>query len=248
MFGICLFLLVSIAILLSIFGGQWNSAQRKGKRGEKTVSLILETLPDCYLTFNDYYFSVDGHSVQIDHIVLSPFGIFVIETKNFKGWIIGAETSEYWIKNYYGNKYKFRNPIKQNLSHVLALKKILGVPQEKIIPIVVFTSKADLKCSVHTPVLYTYQVKKFILSVKDQLFTGDEVSYFAQKLQCVNITDDKRHQRHTIETQNYVLKKETLIQNRICPKCKGQLVERNGKYGSFLGCSNYPRCRFTVPL
>lgn len=30
-----------------------------------------------------------------------------------------------------------------------------------------------------------------------------------------------------------------------CPQCSGELVERNGKYGRFWGCSNYPNCKFT---
>lgn len=35
---------------------------------------------------------------------------------------------------------------------------------------------------------------------------------------------------------------------RSCPKCGGDLVKRNGKYGSFLGCANYPKCNFTEKL
>lgn len=31
----------------------------------------------------------------------------------------------------------------------------------------------------------------------------------------------------------------------LCPKCGGTLVERNGKYGTFIGCSNYPKCKYT---
>ncbi len=34
----------------------------------------------------------------------------------------------------------------------------------------------------------------------------------------------------------------------ICPKCGGMLRKINGKYGKFLGCSNYPKCRFTKKI
>ena len=51
-------------------------------------------------------------------MVLSEYGIFVIETKNYSGWILGGEYSEEWTKNVYGKKYKFRNPLKQNYTHV----------------------------------------------------------------------------------------------------------------------------------
>ena len=30
-----------------------------------------------------------------------------------------------------------------------------------------------------------------------------------------------------------------------CPRCGGMLVERNGKYGKFLGCEHYPKCLYT---
>ena len=40
-------------------------------------------------------------------------------------------------------------------------------------------------------------------------------------------------------------KKKTIYNPNICPECGGQLKEKNGKYGSFIGCSNYPRCRYT---
>lgn len=37
---------------------------------------------------------------------------------------------------------------------------------------------------------------------------------------------------------------ETQEEN-LCPKCSGVLKHRNGKYGSFIGCSNYPKCTYT---
>ncbi|MBD5543468.1 MAG: DNA polymerase III subunit epsilon [Lachnospiraceae bacterium] len=38
------------------------------------------------------------------------------------------------------------------------------------------------------------------------------------------------------------------IKIQICPKCSGELKRRNGKFGEFLGCSNFPECRYTSPL
>ena len=33
-----------------------------------------------------------------------------------------------------------------------------------------------------------------------------------------------------------------------CPNCNEPLVERSGKFGSFLGCKNFPHCRYTFSL
>ena len=76
----------------------------------------------------------------------APKVFFVIETKNYKGWITGSEYSDQWIKNMYGKKYPFRNPLKQNYAHVKALEEKLGVSEDKFIPIVAFLFPIDAKC------------------------------------------------------------------------------------------------------
>lgn len=56
----------------------------------------------------------------IDHVVISKYGVFVIETKNYRGWIIGNEKSEYWTQVIYKRKERLYNPIKQNYGHIKA--------------------------------------------------------------------------------------------------------------------------------
>ncbi|MFT4363798.1 topoisomerase DNA-binding C4 zinc finger domain-containing protein [Staphylococcus aureus] len=33
--------------------------------------------------------------------------------------------------------------------------------------------------------------------------------------------------------------------NEKCPRCNHELVVRTSKNGQFLGCSNYPNCKYT---
>lgn len=63
----------------------------KGKYSEKLVNNKIQELPEEYVVFNDLLFESNGYSTQIDHIVVSPYGVFVIETKGYKGWILGRE-------------------------------------------------------------------------------------------------------------------------------------------------------------
>lgn len=101
------------------------SVQYKGNVGEQIVAAQLRELPgEKYMVLNDILLQTERGSVQIDHIVISVYGIFVIETKNYKGWIHGNEKSEYWTQSIYPHKTKFRNPIKQNWSHVYPLKAL----------------------------------------------------------------------------------------------------------------------------
>ena len=66
-----------------------SSAENIGKAGEKRVARKLDWLPKEYIILNDIMLPTQYGTTQIDHIVVSPYGIFVIETKNYKGWIFG---------------------------------------------------------------------------------------------------------------------------------------------------------------
>lgn len=120
----------------------------KGWLGENMVNRGLKQLdPALYRTFGDIYLRrPDGKgSTQIDHIVVSPFGIFVIETKNYKGWIFGSEKQAQWTQQIYKAKHRFQNPLHQNLLHVRALKQFLGLPDDRFHPVVMFIGDTQLK-------------------------------------------------------------------------------------------------------
>ena len=243
-----LFIIVVILIFAGVIYLRMNQANIRGWFGEKNVSTRLQTLPDDYILFNDVYINVGGRSVQIDHVIVSIYGIFVVETKNYKGWIYGTDNSEYWTKNVFGNKYQFRNPIKQNYSHVWALKNLLEVPEDKFIPVVVFLGGATLKCDTQGIVIYSGQLRRLILSYHFPVFSQNEVTGIANRLASANCIDKNRKKEHAYSVRQDIAEKNALIRGGICPRCKGHLVERRGKYGRFLGCTNYPRCKFTIPL
>ena len=65
-----------------------SSPDNVGKAGERRVARKLDWLPKEYTILNDIMLRTQYGTTQIDHVVVSPYGIFVIETKNYKGWII----------------------------------------------------------------------------------------------------------------------------------------------------------------
>ena len=243
-----LFIFVIILFVAGFVCLRWNQANLRGWFGEKNVSSRLHTLPDDYALFNDVYINIGGRSVQIDHVVVSVYGIFVIETKNYTGWIYGSENSEYWTKNVFGNKYQFRNPIKQNYSHVWALKNLLEIPEDKFIPIVVFLGGATLKCNTQSAVIYSRQLRRYILSYQMPIFSQNELNDITNRLASANNLDKNRKKEHLHSVRQDIAERNALMRSGICPRCRGNLVERRGKYGRFLGCSNYPQCKFTIPL
>ena len=154
----------------------------KGYLGEKSVATILSLLPsDKYKIINDLLIEVDGRTIQIDHLVVSIYGIFVIETKNYKGRITGSDNSDYWTKNMFGNKYTFYNPIRQNKSHVLALSKQLGFSLNKFIPIIVFSNGAELKVNTTHNVIYTTQINRVIKEYSEIKFSETDIQKLYDK-------------------------------------------------------------------
>ena len=218
----------------------------KGWFGETAVAVILAGLDkDEYKVINDTLLKTEYGSSQIDHIIVSIYGIFVIETKNYKGWIYGNEYSDQWTKNMYGKKYMFRNPIKQNYGHVKALETILDLKEDDFIPIVVFSVDSELKVKTKKPVIYTVNLNKEIRKYQDKKFTQEQVEYLSNKILKLNINSRESRKEHISNIKTEIVEKKSKIDNGICPRCGGVLVERSGKYGKFFGCSNYPKCRYT---
>jgi hypothetical protein len=89
-----------------------------------------------------------GGTTQIDHIFLSPYGIFVLETKNMSGWIFGSERQAQWTQKLYKRSFKFQNPLRQNYKHLKALEATLGASPEHLHSIIIFVGGSTFKTEV----------------------------------------------------------------------------------------------------
>ncbi len=249
-------LFICIVILLVIWKIWLSNPKNIGKIGEKRVARKLSWLSEEYITLNDVLLPTRYGTTQIDHIVVSPYAIFVIETKNYKGWIFGHQDSEEWTQSLLGKKrmwgwsseqHKFRNPIRQNLAHFRAVRDILkDIGDFTIIPIVAFSDRADLNITTpnHTVINWS-DLRAVIKSYQTPSISLDNIQRIVTQLSTVNITTEGSREQHAQQAQTIQQNRDLAIANRCCPNCGGQLVERKGKYGSFFGCLNYPNCRFT---
>lgn len=240
--GFILFVVLVIFIKLNI--PIW-----KGKYSEKLVYKKLSELSDEYFIFNDLLFESNDHSTQIDHIIVSPYGVFVIETKGYKGWILGGENSEYWTQIIYKSRHKFYNPIQQNEGHVRFLRYLLKCSVDiPFISIVVFNNAADLKVNVKNHIVVnrcnlTWAISQYKTPVLDKAAIDQIIQSIQQNHIVANKEELKRH-KYNVRSQQY--KSRNLISQGVCPRCGCQLILRQGKYSSFYGCSNYPKCKFTL--
>ncbi len=223
---------------------------RIGKAGERRVIKKLKKLDSTsFKILNDILIKIDDKTLQIDHIVISCSGIFVIETKTYSGWIFGNENQEYWTSVNYSRKYKFYNPIKQNNAHIKALKKLLSnIENISFFSVIVFAGSGELKeISANTPVLYKNQLVQFILdtSIAKNL-TEQQMNLIFTTVNSNNINSKENLKKHISEVNERNLLREKEKENLICPKCHSNLILRDGKYGQFYGCSRYPSCKYTL--
>jgi hypothetical protein len=242
---VLLFFIVAAFVFYKLF-----KSRIKGIIGEQNIALVLRSLDKSkFKVINNVVVQSGEVTSQIDHIVISDFGVFVIETKNYKGWILGNEHSEYWTQVIYKRKEKLYNPIRQNLGHIRTLKKCLTeFPNLEFKSIIVFSTRAELKVTTITAVVYTSELKKTIKQYSESKLTEKEKESIFKKIHSLNrvATYDKRQHIQSIQ-QTIKKRKNNILENK-CPQCGGALLVRKGKFGEFLGCSNYPKCRNIIKL
>ena len=209
-----------------------------GEHWTKSSLNVLEK--NEYVVLNDIMISINGKTHQIDHIVLSKYGIFVIETKQYNGFIKGSKYDKKWVRYIKGKEpIYYTNPIRQNYGHVKALCELLNISESKVFNIVCIPSKnVKLEIEHDGEVTTGLTINDKITSYKEKII--DNIDELKDKIIINNIVDKDMRKKHIVNIKTN--KQE--YDNEICPKCGGRLVERKGKYGKFLGCSNYPKCRY----
>jgi hypothetical protein len=89
--------------------------------------------------------TADGGSTQIDHLIFSPYGLFVLETKNFQGWIFGTEKQREWTQQIFRKRSRFQNPLRQNYKHVKTLQSLLDIAPEHLHSVIAFVGDCEFK-------------------------------------------------------------------------------------------------------
>lgn len=248
---ICFFIVIIGLIILKI-----KFPQLKGAIGEKFVSHRLKKLDSNYKVYHDLYVPNKKGTTQIDHVVTSPYGIFVIETKHYNGWIFGSENQKYWTQVIYKRKEKLYNPIWQNYGHIQSLKR---ENSPFFYSIIAFSNQSTLKFNENFTSAKVIQIPQLVNVIKEK----NNVVFNPMELQEINdllekLNDKSRKEKRAIKKGHVQQVKSNLQKQKVmdgnirlnntCPKCNGKLSIRNEKYGSFYGCSNFPKCKYTKKI
>ncbi|MEM6634721.1 MAG: NERD domain-containing protein [Pseudomonadota bacterium] len=254
--------LLNFAVRTAIHAAKdsYNTPERKGARGERRVRNALTSALDEkeYRVLSDLILPVAVGTTQLDHIVLSRFGLFVIETKNMSGWIFGGADQNKWTQVQKGGKRRgFQNPLRQNYAHIKAVQEILSVDESVLHNIVVFVGTAEPKTAMPENVAWGLRELGRLIAVrKQQLLTDAQVNDCVRMLQ-VSARKNTRATRneHLHNLQNKAVAKKTssppkrlvAADTASCPRCGSEMVKRaNRKTGeAFWGCAKFPKCRGT---
>jgi restriction system protein len=217
----------------------------KGCIGEVQGTLAAKIRLDfqIYCSINNVTIPTPNGTTQIDHVIVSKYGLFVVETKNIKGWIYGDEKQPQWTLALYGKRYRFQNPLLQNYRHTKALAEFLGIEHSKIHSVVMFWSECEFKTPMPSNVLdrgYSAHIK----SKTEVLFTDGEVEQITEAIKSGMLPKGWSTRR---QHQNSL--KERFSSETACPKCGAELVLRTARKGpnvgkAFYGCSRFPARRY----
>jgi len=235
--------LIPAMLLIGLLKTPWF----KGWFGERLVRVFAHYQLDrqIYRRQHDVTLPTPDGTTQIDHVFLSPYGIFVLETKNMSGWIFGSEKQAQWTQKLYKRTFKFQNPLRQNYKHLKALEATLGVNPEHLHSVITFVGGSTFKTEVPANVTQGIGFIRYIKSFQQQVFSESEVDAMLHALQ----TDRRAptlatHREHA---QNLKRRSDPTAE-RQCPKCGSALLIRTVKSGAkagqqFWGCSAFPKCR-----
>ena len=199
-------LFTAVAFLLFGFGlGRWRRGL-SSNRDEGAVRQLLSKQFDSasYHLLNNVTLPVDDGTTQIDHILVSRFGLFVIEAKHYTGWLF-ANTGLSWTQVLFGKHYKFQNPVHQNAKHVRAVARLLEFLDPAVVhSLVVFTGDAIFKTPRPSGVMPLSDVASFLEKFDSEVLSENRMQFCVGRLECCR----RRLSRRTdIEHVDYLTRK-----------------------------------------
>lgn len=150
----------------------------------------------------------DGTTTQIDHLFISRHGIFVVETKHMKGWIWGHAHEAQWRQQIYRQSRRFQNPLRQNHRHVMVLQAILGLPEQALHSIIVFTGDCTFKTAMPENVTQGAGFVRYIRQFTARPLSERQVREALARIQASRLPPNwKTHRAHVARLQTRHAKK-----------------------------------------
>lgn len=227
----------------------------QGNFGEWLAKTYAKTIPGALVLHDVLIDGAEGYTAQIDLLIIGNRGVYVIEVKTYPdAKLYGDLKKSKWAYYNHGRKYEIYSPVRQNQKHVEYLKTCLKdfgeVPCFSVIAAICNDFKLSGAMPPNTAVCNSLPTMERALY---KLAEGHpDVLDETKKQELFRYIQDNQHTEkgaritHKEAVISYKTQLDELKQKKLCPYCKTELVARNGKYGAFFGCPNYPKCRYTL--
>ena len=236
--------LLPLLLVIGVVKSSWF----KGRMGEFAVNLAIRLRldKDRYHLIKNVTLPTGDGTTQIDHVIISVYGVFTVETKNMKGWIFGGQHQKNWTQKIYRRSHSFQNPLHQNYKHTRTLQSLLGLGDEQIFSVIAFVGDAKLKTPMPENVTRGNGFLRFIKARTTPVLTPEQVQTIIDTIEGGRLARSfQTHRDHVAHVKSIVAEKSSAPG---CPKCGSVMVARMVRKGanagrSIWGCSRYPACR-----
>lgn len=241
-------LLVAAVLALLVSRTLSGTANAKGRQGETEVSAGLSRVLDDtkYYLIDNITLPFGNSTTQIDHLIVSQYGVFVVETKNMSGWIFGGETQANWTQVIYRVKHKFQNPVRQNFKHVKAVQRLCKLAPNQVHSVVIFVGDCTFKTNMPDEVVQGVSgLVSYIESKRVGVIAEENVTRHIDLIQSAKMAPDRKTERDHVRNVRSAINVSSGDENVACPRCGNSMVERTNKRTGerFFGCVRFPTCR-----
>ena len=134
-----------------------------------------------YTVYRDVYVPVGNYAIRIDILVVSKYGVFIIDVEHYRGIIFGQEFDKKWTQVFYNHKSEFNNPLAQNYKHSVAVADYLDITEDKVYPIIYFSGDVKFRNKMPHNIVVK-KLAKHIVSMRSIKFNGRELNQIQEKI------------------------------------------------------------------
>lgn len=176
---------------------------KQGEQGENRINYLIDKycLEHHHLISNGLFYDWKHNSHQIDQLLINKYGIFVIETKNWNGLLIGTDYDDEWTYITNNLQEKRRSPVKQNKIHVEVIEEIIhetilfeDIPIKNIV-VFINTDISQVNSN------YIYNEDSFIEAInhpikRNYFLSNEEIDEIYESLESYNDKSQEAHLKH----------------------------------------------------
>lgn len=224
-----------------------TSSLFKGLVGELLLHIAprLQLDSDTYFTIGNVLLPVEESTIRIDQLIISRFGVFVVEANTMHGRIYGSNR-KIWMQKEGSVVQHFENPRQQGFRHVREVASALGVKENQLFPLAVFVGNSDFRTPMPKNVIHGNDLIPYIESKTEALLSDEEVDRVFNQVESLRLRPTRRDwlafARHLIGEV------EETATDKFCPRCGGGMVLRTSRKfdevgTQFWGCTSFPECK-----